>query len=67
MAARTYSAESDVYAWINRCALNPSRIDSTQQDAPDVRAAQARMDAVADSGLAGLTRCLDEQDRAATT
>lgn len=66
LATRTFSAEPDVHAWVNRCALNPARVDPTERDEPGVQAAVARLAAVTDRGLARLTEFLDEQrDRAA--
>ncbi len=61
LATRTFSAEPDVHAWVNRSALNPARVDPTQRNAPRVQAAEARLAAVADRGLARLTELLDEQ------
>jgi hypothetical protein len=51
VAARAYGAEPDIAAWANSCALNPARIESSQQDLPTVRAAARRLAAVADRGL----------------
>ena len=61
LATRTLGAEPDVHAWGNRCALNPTRVDPTQRNAPGVQAAEAKLAAVADRGLARLTGLLDEQ------
>lgn len=51
VAVRTYDAESDIAAWANGCALNPSRIDSSERDDPAVQAASARLAAVAERGF----------------
>ena len=51
LATRSYGAEPDIAAWANGCALNPARIQPWQRDEPLVRAAAARLDNVADSGL----------------
>jgi hypothetical protein len=66
LATRTYSAEPDVDAWVNCCALNPAGIEERQRDLPEVRAAEARLAAVADRGLARLKDLLEEQHRATT-
>lgn len=51
VAARTYGAEPDIAAWANSCALNPARIEPSQQRDPRVRAANDRLAAVMDRGL----------------
>ena len=51
VAARTYGAEPDIAAWANSCALNPARIEPSQQRDPRVRAANDRLAAVTDRGL----------------
>ena len=61
LATRTYTAEPDVHAWVNRCPLNPARVDPMQRNAPGVRTAQAKLVSVADRGLSRLTELLDEQ------
>ncbi len=53
-AARSYGAEPDIATWANGCALNPARIRPEQRDQPDVIAASARLNAVAEPGLARL-------------
>ncbi len=54
MAMRAFGAEPDIAEWANRCRLNPSRIDPSRRDDPDVQAQAARLAAVAADGLAGL-------------
>jgi hypothetical protein len=51
IASGRYGAEPDIADWANRCALNPARIEASQRDEPAVRAAAARLAAVADQGL----------------
>ena len=53
LAARTYSAEPDIAAWANECALNPARIEPSRRDDPAVQAAAAR---AAESTSRGLGR-----------
>jgi hypothetical protein len=60
LAARTYGAEPDVAAWANGCALNPARIQPSQRDHPAVRAAAARLAAVAEPGLARMAELAHE-------
>jgi hypothetical protein len=55
LAARSFGAEPDIAAWANGCALNPARIEPAQRDRPEVRAAAARLAAVAEPGLARLS------------
>ncbi len=55
LATRTYSAEPDIAAWTNRCALNPARIQPAQQADPGVRAAAALLANAAGPGLARLS------------
>jgi hypothetical protein len=50
-ATLAYGAEPDVAAWANNCALNPARIEPSQRDRPEVRAAVARLAEVAPQGL----------------
>ncbi len=59
VAARTYSAEPDIAAWANRCALNPARIRPSDRDDPTVQAATARRSAVAERGLAQMAELAD--------
>jgi hypothetical protein len=53
IAMQRYSAEPDIAAWANGCALNPAHIGPSQRDAPAVKAAAARL---ADHAQRGLTR-----------
>lgn len=52
LAAQAYGAEADIAAWANACALNPARIDPSQQGLAEVRTAAARLADVAEAGLA---------------
>lgn len=54
-ATRTFNAEPDIEAWAHACALNPSRIDPSVRDNPDVRAAIARL---AEWSSAGVDRLI---------
>jgi hypothetical protein len=60
LATRAFMAEPDIAAWINGCALNPSKIEPAQRDEPRVQAAQARLAEVAGAGLAGLAALAGE-------
>ncbi|MFL6237923.1 MAG: NAD(P)-binding protein [Actinomycetes bacterium] len=60
VAARTYSAEPDIAAWANACALNPARIEPSQRDDPLVRAAVAHLADVAEPGLDGMAQLAHE-------
>jgi hypothetical protein len=60
VALRTYSAEPDVAAWANACALNPSRIDPARRDDPAVQAAAARVAEHAAGGLARMSELAGE-------
>lgn len=60
IAARRYSAEPDIAAWANTCALNPARIDSSRREDPAVKAAAARLAQVADRGLARMSELANE-------
>jgi hypothetical protein len=51
LATREYSAEPDIAAWANGCALNPARLQPSQCDEPAVRSASARLAGVAEQGL----------------
>ncbi len=51
LATRAYSAQPDIAAWANSCALNPARIEPSQRDEPAVRAAATRLADVAGRGL----------------
>ena len=53
-ATRRYSAEPDIAAWVNGCALNPARITPTQRDDPSVQAAAKLATDHAEAGLARL-------------
>ena len=54
IAARTYGAEPDIAAWVNRCALNPARIDPARRGDPAVQAAAARLAGHVEPGLTRL-------------
>lgn len=60
LAARTSGAELDIAAWANGCALNPAPVDSALRDAPEVRAAAARLAEHAEGGLARMAELADE-------
>jgi hypothetical protein len=51
VATRRYSAEPDIAAWGNSCALNPARIEPWQRDAPAVQSAAGRLADVTERGL----------------
>jgi hypothetical protein len=53
IATRRYSAEPDIAAWGNSCALNPARVEPWERDAPAVQSAAVRL---ADATERGLTR-----------
>ena len=55
LATRAFGSEPDIAAWANVCALNPSRIDPSQQGTPAVEAARARVGARVEAGLTRLT------------
>jgi hypothetical protein len=55
-AMRRYGAEPDIAAWANGNALNPARMEPSQADDPEVRAASARL---ADNAERGLARMLE--------
>jgi hypothetical protein len=55
LATRTFGAEPDIEAWANGSALNPARIPADQRNTSAVRAAAARLAAVADEGLSQMT------------
>lgn len=52
-ASARYGAESDIAAWADSCALNPSRLDAGQRDDPKVRAA---LDRAVEAGERGMSR-----------
>ncbi len=54
LATRTFSAEPDIAAWANACALNPACITAAQRADSAVQAASARLARVADAGLTRL-------------
>jgi hypothetical protein len=56
LATRAFSAEPDIAAWANECALNPARMSASQRDEPAVQAAATRLADVAEPGLARLTQ-----------
>lgn len=60
IAARTYTAEPDIAAWANSCALNPARIDPSQRDDPAVKAVTARLGNVVEPGLTRMAALADE-------
>ena len=60
LAARAYGAEPDIAAWANGCALNPARITPSQRDEATVRSAAARLDDVAEPGLARMAELAGE-------
>jgi hypothetical protein len=60
VAARTYSAEPDIAAWANACALNPSRIEPARSDDRGVHAEAARLAEHAPAGLARMAELADE-------
>jgi hypothetical protein len=51
-AAAAFGAESDISAWANACALNPSRRDPQQRDAPALQSAARRLADHAERGVA---------------
>jgi hypothetical protein len=60
IASRKYGAEPDIAAWANGCVLNPARIDPALRDDTAVKAAAARLAAVAERGLARLAELADK-------
>jgi hypothetical protein len=60
LAVRAYSAETDIAAWANGCALNPARVEPAHRDEPEVRAASARLAALAEQGLARMAELAHE-------
>jgi hypothetical protein len=60
VAAARYGAEPDIAAWASGCALNPVRVQPSQQDDPAVQAAKARLANVGERGLVGLARLAQE-------
>lgn len=60
LATRAYCAEPDIEAWASGCFLNPSRVEPTQQNSPELRGAAARLAAVADCGLSRMAALIKE-------
>ncbi|HUQ39564.1 MAG TPA: NAD(P)-binding protein [Acidimicrobiales bacterium] len=60
VASATYSAEPDIAAWANGCALNPARVSPEQRSDPAVQAAASRLAACARPGLARMTELAEE-------
>jgi hypothetical protein len=60
IATRAYSAERDIAAWANNCALNPARIQSHQFEDPEVQAASARLAHHAERGLTRMAELAHE-------
>ncbi|CAN5309317.1 hypothetical protein BH24ACT7_BH24ACT7_24160 [soil metagenome] len=60
LATRQYSAEPDIAAWANGCALNPARIEPSQRDNAAVRAAATRLADVAEHGLTRMAELAHE-------
>jgi hypothetical protein len=60
LATRTYSAEPDIAAWAEGCALNPARVLPEQRDDPAVQAEAARLGEHAPSGLPRLAELAGE-------
>jgi hypothetical protein len=60
LASRAFGAEPDIAAWANGCALNPARVEPSQQGAPGVEAARARLAASAERGLTRLAELAGE-------
>jgi hypothetical protein len=55
LTARTFGAEPDIADWANLCALNPARVQPSQRDKPEVKAAAARVAAHLEPGLARMS------------
>jgi hypothetical protein len=51
LATRSFGAEPDIAAWANGCALNPAKVEPSQREQPEVKAAAARLADVAERGL----------------
>lgn len=60
LAAAAFGAEPDIDDWANQCALNPSRLDPAQRDAPEVRAATERVASHVERGLSRLAAFAQE-------
>jgi hypothetical protein len=60
IATRAYSAEPDIAAWSNECALNPARITPSQRDDPEVHALAARLGDNVERGLARMAELAHE-------
>jgi hypothetical protein len=51
-ASARFSSEPDIAAWVNACALNPSRVSASQREERSVQVVAARLAAHAPAGLA---------------
>jgi hypothetical protein len=60
VASRTYSAEPDIAAWANGCALNPTRVEPMQREEPAVQAAAGRVADHFEQGLARMAELADD-------
>jgi hypothetical protein len=60
IASRAFSAEDDIAAWANRCALNPMRIERSHREDPAIAAAAARLADVGERGLARMAELAHE-------
>jgi hypothetical protein len=59
VASSAFGAETDIAAWADGCALNPSRLEPARRDDPLVQAAAARVAEHAEPGLARLSDLAD--------
>lgn len=57
-AAAVYTAEPDIAAWADACALNPSRVGDARDD-PALQRATARVEQHAEAGLARMAELVD--------
>ncbi len=53
-SSRAFNAEPDIEEWVNSVALNPARIPTGRAADADVAAAEERLRAAADSGIAAM-------------
>ena len=60
-AALAYGAEPDIAAWANDCALNPSRVRSSERNMPAVRTASDRLAAVSERGLTRMAQLAGQE------
>jgi NAD(P)-binding Rossmann-like domain len=60
IAARAYGAEPDIGTWANGCFLNPSCIQSSERDDPEVAAAAGRLADATERGLARMAELAHE-------